>query len=78
MFKIGNIFISFSEIILIILIGIVTMIYGEIITIKKWGLSDDLGKDIAKRGDKDINQLDSEEPLSNSDSIESVLKIKNG
>ena len=55
LFKIGNIFISFSEIILIVLIGFVTMIYVEYIAIKKCGLNDNLEKNVAERGDKDIN-----------------------
>ena len=56
-----NIIISFVEILLIILIGIVTMIYEEIIIINICGLNKDLKKEDYQREVNDILDITSED-----------------
>ena len=55
-----NIAFSIVEIILVILIGISTMIYEEIIIIRLCGLEKDTEEEIAKRGRQDSDQNEDE------------------
>lgn len=58
MIDIKNIFLSISEIILAIFLFIITLIYGEIITINKLGLNKDQENKINKRSRNDIKKAD--------------------
>ncbi len=58
MIDIKNIFLSISEIILTIFLFIITLIYGEIITINKLGLNKDQENKINKRSRNDIKKAD--------------------
>ena len=51
-----NITISIIEIILVVLIGIITLIYEEIIVIRICGMQKDVNSEIFRRSIDDINQ----------------------
>ena len=58
-----NILISLFEIILIILIGIVTMVYEEIMIFNICGLGDDLKKEVYQREESDIRMVNEDDKL---------------